>query len=77
MSLMDYRAKARSKSAGRKEQEAYEDALRFSKFFYFLCAPVLVFRTEYPRSKKFRLGYFVQKAAQTLFHLVLQRRKCR
>ena len=67
---MNYRTDARSKSATKKEQEAYEDALKFSKFFYFLCAPVLVFRTEYPRNSKFRPGYFIQKAAQTLFHLV-------
>lgn len=71
MSIMEFRETAKEKGAGKEEQQAYENALEFSKFFYFLRSPVLVFRTEYPRIKKFRIGYFIKKVCQTFFHLVL------
>jgi len=58
-------------TARKQSKELYEDSLAFKKFFYFLSAPVLVFRTEYPRNKEFRLSYFIKKGLQTLFHLVI------
>ena len=67
---MDYRNKAKGKSLYEKEQVLYRTAVSFSKFFYFLCSPVLVFKTEYPRTEKIRVGYFLAKASQAIFHLV-------
>lgn len=67
-SLMEYRERAQQNA--KENKEAYEDALGFSKFFYFLRSPVLVFRTEYPRTKGFNAVYFLLKSCQTLFHLV-------
>jgi len=65
---MQYREQAQQNPELHKEP--YEKALQFSKFFYFLRSPVLVFRTEYPQIERFRIVYFLVKSCQTLFHLV-------
>lgn len=65
--VMEYRVQAQN---GEKELLVYQTALKFEKFLYFLRAPALVFRNEYPRTEKFRWAYLLVKAAQTVFHLV-------
>ncbi|MDR3548280.1 MAG: hypothetical protein P4M11_08475 [Candidatus Pacebacteria bacterium] len=53
-----------------KAQTLYDESMSFSKFVYFLRAPVLVFQTEYPMRESFRPGYFIKKAIQTALQLV-------
>ena len=65
------RYRCASKSSSKESKKLYEDSLRFSKFLYFLCAPTLVYRTEYPKIPKFRVRYMIQKIAQTVFNLVV------
>jgi len=69
--IMEYRRDSLAKKYDEKRNyDKYREALKFSKFFYFLSSPCLVFQLEYPQTPKFRVKYFITKALQTIFHLV-------
>lgn len=70
MTTMNYRKQAYTKTSTEKEQNSYDQSVQFSKFFYFLRAPVLIFKLEYPKTEKFRLRYLLTKSLQSIFHLV-------
>ena len=44
-----------------KKEVKYPENVNFSNFFYFLCAPTLVYEVEYPRTTHIRWGYFMEK----------------
>jgi len=49
-----------------KESVKFPDNVTLGNFFYFLCAPTLVYELEYPRTEKIRIGYILEKAVTIL-----------
>jgi len=48
------------------ESVKFPDNVTLGNFFYFLCAPTLVYELEYPRTEKIRIGYILEKAVTIL-----------
>lgn len=68
----DYREnKLNSKKDDSENISSYPKNVNIKNFFYFLLAPTLCYREEYPSSGKFRFDYFILKCMKAMFCLTL------